>query len=315
VKSILKTCCDTHIQSSQKSYSKMTDEMQKLMMKINDHFIDAVIFDKVEVLKVLHDCGAKVNACDECGVSALFLSIYQKSFDAFECLLGLGANPNDTNENGQTPLHAAVLLDYDYPYDEHDNFDFVYSLLQHGADIDAPDKNGRTALHLAAMKSYNNKVHYGTNMVLYLPEHGAKIDARDKLGKTPLHLAAERGHLEIVRKLLCGVIVDKVRVAGDVHARDDNGNTALHLAAEEGHTDVVRFLLERGAKIDAVNILDETALHLASEEGHTDMVRFLLERDANIDAVDGIGLTALHLAAEADHATTVCVLLEHLRKQ
>ncbi len=293
------------------------------MMKINNHFIKAAIMDEEDVLKVLHDLGAKVNACDEYGITALYHSIHYRSFDSFCCLLKMGANvndpvnnPNDPEdpENGQTPLHKAVNLGYDYT-DDHSDFHYVNTLLAWGAEIDAPDKNGRTPLHLAAMESYHNRVHYGTNMVLYLPEHGAKIDARDKLGKTPLHLAAEHGHLEIVRKLLCGVIVDKVRVAGDVNARDNYGETPLHLAAEEGHLETVRFLLERGAKIDAVNNYGDTPLHLAAEEGHLETVRFLLERGANIDAVNDFDETPLHLAAEAGHATTVCVLLEHLRKQ
>ena len=49
----------------------------------------------------------------------------------------------------------------------------------------------------------------------------------------------------------------------DVHARNKNLSTALHVAAWHGKVDVVKSLLERGAKIDAVDRFGDTPLQSA----------------------------------------------------
>ena len=57
----------------------------------------------------------------------------------------------------------------------------------------------------------------------------------------------------------------------DVGDRYDN--TPLHVAAMKGYTGIVKMLIERGAKLDAVNDEELTPLHLCAQNGHVRYVK------------------------------------------
>ena len=59
-------------------------------------------------------------------------------------MLRLGADPNIPGGNGTTPLHLALVKEYDV--------DVFRLLLKHGADPDAPGKDGRSVREIAARK-------------------------------------------------------------------------------------------------------------------------------------------------------------------
>jgi ankyrin repeat protein len=50
-------------------------------------------------------------------------------------------------------------------------------------------------------------------------------------------------------------------------------------AAMNGHLDIVRMLLEKGAKVDAINYSGENALMLASSNGHRDVEELLIQAE------------------------------------
>ena len=75
-------------------------------------------------------------------------------------------------------------------------------------------------------------------------ERGSK--RADPEDKTPLHLACIRGHLTIVRTLLC-------EFDADVNSRDNENDTALNNASLGGHTEVVHALItEFGCTVDFI---------------------------------------------------------------
>jgi hypothetical protein len=81
----------------------------------------------------------------------------------------------------------------------------------------------------------------------------------------------------------------------------EGGRTTLHLAASSGHLEVVRFLVEKGAKVDAMDSEMRTALHLAAQNGHSQVVSLLKEKHANLEAEDTDGKTAAQLAKKGGH--------------
>jgi len=75
---------------------------------------------------------------------ALVTAAYEGEYELVCSLVADGANPNVTNENGETAIIVAAESGYDA---------IIEYLLSHGADINAKDNDGDTALDIA---KYNN---------------------------------------------------------------------------------------------------------------------------------------------------------------
>ncbi|XP_072745337.1 ankyrin repeat domain-containing protein 54 [Anoplolepis gracilipes] len=96
-------------------------------------------------------------------------------------LLQSGVSPNNSDNDGRTPLHHAACRGYTR---------MVQLLLEHGADPNQRDCIGNTPLHLAAV---NSKI----SVVTLLLTAGTNVLALDKYGYNPLQLA--RAKLRILR--------------------------------------------------------------------------------------------------------------------
>jgi ankyrin repeat protein len=96
-----------------------------------------------------------------------------------------------------------------------------------------------------------------------LLEHGADASIATDEGATPLMAAAGVGIWQVGENAGSNEeALEAVRICyeagNDVNAVDANGYTALHGAAHRGADDIVRFLVEKGAKLDVVNVLGWT---------------------------------------------------------
>ena len=137
--------------------------------------------------------------------------------------LEAGADPNARDENGDTPLHRAVLWG---------DAGAIAPLLEAGADPNARDENGDTPLHKAVFQGH-------ADAIAALLEAGADPEARDRYGRTPLHRVAGYGH--------AGVIAALLEAGADPTARSEDGDTPLHEAAWNGQADAITALLDAGA--------------------------------------------------------------------
>jgi ankyrin repeat protein len=140
-------------------------------------------------------------------------------------LLANGADPDERDEKGNTPLHAAILLG---------NEEAAGLFIAHGADVNARNESRIAALHYAA-----NGGQMG--IVTELLAKGADVNARDNHGDTPLHNAALRGYREVVEVL--------VAHGADANAKNSRGRTPLDEATRRRHNDLVQLLTAKAAVV------------------------------------------------------------------
>jgi len=124
------------------------------------------------------------------GKIRLLLLSQEKDYDLLSLLLQAGANPNEIDASGNTPLMHAVWTA---------NVAAVALLLKDDAKVDMRNYSGQTALISACslMPSYNRD-----RCIDILLDHGASLEERDPGGNTPLLKAIYHSYWGNVRHLL-----------------------------------------------------------------------------------------------------------------
>ena len=177
----------------------------------------------VELVRLLLDAKAAIDAQDEKGKTALFAAAMSGQQGTASMLLARGAKPDLHDTDGLAPLLAASA---------HGHEATVQLLLREKADVNhcAPWRPGgvdasrhglgqhvwSTALIAAASSGFDN-------VVRYLLQADAEPDqCRESDGKSALMLATEAGHCAVARCL--------VQKKADVHLTNRNGESALMMA-------------------------------------------------------------------------------------
>jgi ankyrin repeat protein len=93
----------------------------------------------------------------------------------------------------------------------------------------------------------------------------------------------------------------------------------LHTMSEYGKYRIAKALIERGAEVNAKDMIDYTPLHYASRRGRVEIVNLLLQNGAKVNVKGGVSAvsgdrykeTPLHLAARHGHINIVKLLVEN----
>jgi ankyrin repeat protein len=162
-------------------------------------------------------------------------------------MIRAGADPNQMDKDGWTPLHHAALTS--------DNAEIIKTLVDSGADVNHQNSNGRTPLFAAAEGSSHSSIIHA------LANSGANVNHQNKNGSTPIFFAARASkHPEIIHAL-----VDR---GADVNKQNDYGKTPLFDAARfSRQPEIVRALVECGADL-SITANGETPLQAAQREGN-----------------------------------------------
>ncbi|CEG37452.1 FOG: Ankyrin repeat [Plasmopara halstedii] len=101
-------------------------------------------------------------------------------FESIKSFLASGGDVNAKDENGYTPLQAAV---------SYNHMELVIFLLASGADVTLGDNDLDTPLHRSET----------VECAKLLLEHGANMNARNSEGHTPFDVAIEDEHEELMK--------------------------------------------------------------------------------------------------------------------
>ena len=233
----------------------------------------AALAGHLDVVELLIERNAEVDSRTLTDSTPLRAAAYDGSLDIVSCLAEHGT---ERSKYGGTLLMITC-------YNGHMNV--ATYLVEHGANIHLQDKNGDTCLHYAAegghveivtkllalgakekqdyVNARNNSgttplmrtcYHGHMNVATYLIKHGANIHLQDKNGDTCLHYAAERGHVEVVSKLL---------TLGAKEKQNYQRLTPLLAASNYCKIEMVEYFIKRPEctkeqRIDALELLGAT---------------------------------------------------------
>eukprot|EP00922_Rhytidocystis_sp_ex-Travisia-forbesii_P055004 GHVS01081472.1.p1 GENE.GHVS01081472.1~~GHVS01081472.1.p1 ORF type:complete len:424 (+),score=90.77 GHVS01081472.1:188-1459(+) len=166
----------------------------------------AAVKGHLEVLKLLLEAGAAIDATTQWGCTALHLAATNGHCEVVEELLIRGAKADTVTQFGSRALLSAA-------YNLHCKA--VSLLLNNGSDINQRNQKGLTALHLAVQQN-------SYEMILLLLHHGANATLVDGCGRTPLQtavaLAASKKIIELLQSVnvsgVSGVTIDIPGVGG-----------------------------------------------------------------------------------------------------
>lgn len=302
-------------ESQREIYSTLLQYNAKVTEK--DMYGDTVLHVAVmnhsstDVLKLLIDHGAPINERNKQGITPLALSIERGLTDQVEFFAQNGADINAEDMEGKTPLTRAL---------DSETIDMLKTLVS-VKNINAKDSSGNTPLHIAILR--NSPTEY----IKYIIESGADVNARNKNGDSVLYLSVIKNKKEAGELLLSNGAdifatnmqnISPLRVAltdsnilawiinsQTLNTTDGNGNTPLHYACEWGLDNAVSALLEKGAKVNAVNSSGESALFSAVKGNSPSIINILSENGIAADSKsslsrDNLGNTTLHCAVRWD---------------
>jgi ankyrin repeat protein len=161
-------------------------------------------------------------------------------------LLAAGANPNEPDHDGYTPLMAAASRNREGA---------VLALIEAGADVNQINNDEETALHVA--RRFNLP-----NIVRILLEAGANPNMITIYNHVPILDAVQEGQTEIVRLLINHGADINIALFTTGPIRYLVG-PPIFIAAMNGHTEIVKLLLEHPALVNKENDDGETITDLA----------------------------------------------------
>lgn len=237
-----------------------------------------------EMVSVLLENGAKVDAVGASGDAALMEAVVGQHFTIVKMLLDHGADVSNRMRfycYGSRGLLARAV--------ELGDVGIVKRILDRQKETISNDE----ALHYAVQGGH-------IEMVKLLIQSGCDANSHDAANRTLLYKTAAAGRSELFKVLIeCGAVVD-CRLS-------DRGLTLLHVA---NSVDIVHMLLQRGIPIDVASVDMETPLMTAIRGWNRDVARALLDAGADATMRSSSGFTTLHFTAVAGLSDLIPALIE-----
>ena len=221
-----------------------------------------------ELLRMLVErYSADPNIRDSLWRTPIYTALEVRNTDAVRFLLEKGANPNNLDSFGNTPL-MSFLEDKQLRAMDKELLDL---LLQHGADCNKKDtKTEAASLHIILANKFAppNVKFMAVEMLL---ERRADPDLADIEKRVPLHYICS-SLCDTVQKVRCEIMCLLMTYGANPNLQDECFNTPLHLAVQADLAKVVEVLTEKGANPKLRNVDGLRPIDLAKPGGGVEMV-------------------------------------------
>ncbi|KFP57256.1 Protein phosphatase 1 regulatory subunit 12B, partial [Cathartes aura] len=204
----------------------------------------------------------------------LLQACIDENLDMVKFLVENGANVNQQDNEGWTPLHAVASCGY---------LNIAEYLISHGANVAAVNSEGEVPSDIAeeaAMKDL---------LLEQVKKQGVDLDLARK--------EEEQQMLQDARQWLNSGRIEDIK-------QPRTGATALHVAAAKGYSEVMRLLIQAGFNLNVQDNDGWTPLHAAAHWGVKEACSILAEALCDMDIRNKLGQTPFDVADEG--------LVEHL---
>jgi uncharacterized protein len=244
---------------------------------------------------VLIEEGANIVLPDPDGIAPLSLAMMNTNWDIAKRLIEIGADVNQWDIYGQSPLHVAIENAYVGPAGGLFGPPLKTSLANLGSDKTANDTDGKDIVRMLVERGADPN----QQMFFRSPRDPGQVSSGSR-GTTPFHRACASLDVDLTRYLLAH--------GAEVNLHTAHGETAMMAAiggrgSEEEIIAVLRVLHEAGADVNGVARImyinrdrGGSALHAATKRGFKKVLAELVSYGADPNIKDQDGLTALDYA-------------------
>ena len=267
--------------------------------------ITLILSGKGNEAKSLFQSKYDINETDASGNTPLHAAALVDDADVAHFLLIKGADDTRVNSDGDTPLHAAI---------KNDNFGAVRVFAENGSGVFVRNADGKTALEAGLEKS-------DAYVAALITQNTGR--ERDSDGNTIVHYCVRMQNESAVRKC--------IKKGIPVSVQNNAGKTPLDIALEDSGDEksvaIAADLIMAGAETNNVQFSyfqtavsehnfnyrfddGQTPLHIAAIQHHKSIARYLLANGAHTSAQDITGATPLHEAVRYGDIDIAKALLE-----
>ena len=286
---------------------------------------------KLSCVKELIAAGVDVNTGCECHGNGPLLSAAMGGHNAcLRELINSGADVNIQNKKGRTCLM--------FVEDEQ----CCKELISAGADVNITDSEGGTSLLYAILNgnarivellitsgadvNIQSKLKNEDDIVLMADALGGNVECLTQLIKSgTLAAAVEQEHIDFVtehevdinkeifhevQQMDLSCVKELIAAGGDVNAACEcHGVLPLMLVAFVGHVDYAKMLIDAGADVNTLDMIEASPLMLSAARGHVDCGIELINAGADVNIKDKFQQTAITLAAAQGNVAFVKMLI------
>lgn len=231
---VLKTAASTGKSTAEPSKAPVNSEIFNAT-DYNKQITDAIERKDAALFIKLLQSGSGIGISGTDGGNIFHLLNDEVSSDELISILkNKGISINETDNNGNTPLHVAILSGESM---------YARSLINLGADLIVKNKLELSPLHLAVF--INNK-----DMSNLLLLKGAEIDLKGNSGYTPLHIASELNNFSMAKDLLSRGANPKIKT--------DQKLTSIDIAKIQNNSEIFELISKKGSNLIDLTKSDST---------------------------------------------------------